>query len=203
MYFTLIRFALFSSVLLSIVVHGNSVFWLLVLMVIREQLIWKQMESYLKWYLVFQCWAAMESNWRQWSHPGNSSDESFKRVKMAKRREVNPSFSFRPSPICVGFEKLSSLLQILAKKKAIEELIKAACVEKDHLASFPSFRQYGRNGKRIVILLLAAYRIMSFLILEISINLWFKDVIRWIFFIMSINDDIYLNRNRNRNWLFV
>ncbi|KAL5995505.1 hypothetical protein ACLOJK_025567 [Asimina triloba] len=38
---------------------------------------------------------------------------------------------------------------VLEKKKAIDESIKAACSEKDHLASFPAFRQYDRNGLSI------------------------------------------------------
>ncbi|KAK9278905.1 hypothetical protein L1049_028486 [Liquidambar formosana] len=36
--------------------------------------------------------------------------------------------------------------EILEKKKAIDELIKAASAENDHLASFPPFRCYDRNG---------------------------------------------------------
>ncbi|XP_010271137.1 PREDICTED: N-alpha-acetyltransferase 40 [Nelumbo nucifera] len=36
--------------------------------------------------------------------------------------------------------------EILEKKKAIDEIIKAASNEKDHLTSFPPFRHYDRNG---------------------------------------------------------
>lgn len=43
-------------------------------------------------------------------------------------------------------------LQVLAQKKTFEELIKAACAEKDHLASFPSFHHFHRNGNRFEVL---------------------------------------------------
>ncbi|KAK8710012.1 hypothetical protein V6N13_145357 [Hibiscus sabdariffa] len=36
--------------------------------------------------------------------------------------------------------------EILEKKKAIEQLLKAASAQIDHLASFPSFRCFNRNG---------------------------------------------------------
>ncbi|XP_048228033.1 N-alpha-acetyltransferase 40 isoform X3 [Ricinus communis] len=36
--------------------------------------------------------------------------------------------------------------EIVEKRKAINELIKAASVENDHLASFPAFRQFDRTG---------------------------------------------------------
>ncbi|XWS41446.1 hypothetical protein CRYUN_Cryun17cG0082600 [Craigia yunnanensis] len=36
--------------------------------------------------------------------------------------------------------------EILEKKKAIDQLIKAASAQIDHLASFPSFRYFNRNG---------------------------------------------------------
>ncbi|KAF5200964.1 N-alpha-acetyltransferase, partial [Thalictrum thalictroides] len=36
--------------------------------------------------------------------------------------------------------------EILEKKKAIEEIIKAASTEKDHLVAFPPFCHYNRNG---------------------------------------------------------
>lgn len=40
--------------------------------------------------------------------------------------------------------------QILEKKKAIDEIVKAASSpDKDHLASFPPFRHYQRNGTLI------------------------------------------------------
>ncbi|KAF9625223.1 hypothetical protein IFM89_020809 [Coptis chinensis] len=35
--------------------------------------------------------------------------------------------------------------EVLEKKKAIDSLIKAASIEKDHLASFPPFRNFNRN----------------------------------------------------------
>ncbi|KAK6915479.1 GNAT domain [Dillenia turbinata] len=43
-------------------------------------------------------------------------------------------------------EKRPSRKEILEKKKAIEEAIKASSANKDHLASFPSLRHYNRNG---------------------------------------------------------
>ncbi|XP_077230565.1 uncharacterized protein LOC143863694 isoform X2 [Tasmannia lanceolata] len=43
-------------------------------------------------------------------------------------------------------EKKIKRKELLGKKKAIDEVIKAASAEKDHLASFPAFRQYDRNG---------------------------------------------------------
>ncbi|XP_077241008.1 uncharacterized protein LOC143881667 [Tasmannia lanceolata] len=43
-------------------------------------------------------------------------------------------------------EKKIKRKEVLGKKKAIDEVIKAASAEKDHLASFPPFRQYERNG---------------------------------------------------------
>lgn len=36
--------------------------------------------------------------------------------------------------------------EVLEKKKAIDELIKTASIEKDHLTAFPPFRNYNRNG---------------------------------------------------------
>ncbi|KAI4347313.1 hypothetical protein L6164_008133 [Bauhinia variegata] len=45
----------------------------------------------------------------------------------------------------VNREKKVKRKEILAKKKAIDELIKAACTVKDHLSSFPPFRHYDRN----------------------------------------------------------
>ncbi|KAF9618807.1 hypothetical protein IFM89_002675 [Coptis chinensis] len=36
--------------------------------------------------------------------------------------------------------------EVLEKKKAIDALIKTASIQKDHLASFPPFRNYNRNG---------------------------------------------------------
>ncbi|XP_027359165.1 N-alpha-acetyltransferase 40 isoform X2 [Abrus precatorius] len=43
-------------------------------------------------------------------------------------------------------EKRSKRSEVLAKKKAVEELIKEAHAEKDHLASFPTFRDFHKNG---------------------------------------------------------
>ncbi|RDY14532.1 N-alpha-acetyltransferase 40, partial [Mucuna pruriens] len=43
-------------------------------------------------------------------------------------------------------EKRPKRSEVLAKKKTIEELIKAACAEKDHLASFPAFSRFHSNG---------------------------------------------------------
>ncbi|KAL6962959.1 N-terminal L-serine N(alpha)-acetyltransferase NatD [Sarracenia purpurea var. burkii] len=46
-----------------------------------------------------------------------------------------------------GREKKMKRKQILEKKKAIDEIIKAASSpQKDHLASFPPFRNYQRDG---------------------------------------------------------
>ncbi|KAJ4851491.1 hypothetical protein Tsubulata_026241 [Turnera subulata] len=53
---------------------------------------------------------------------GNSNSSGSSRDKKAKRREIQ------------------------AKKKAIDELIKRASAETDHLASFPPFRHFDRNG---------------------------------------------------------
>ncbi|WCJ31412.1 N-alpha-acetyltransferase 40 [Euphorbia peplus] len=41
--------------------------------------------------------------------------------------------------------------EILEKKKRIDELIKAACAKKDHLASFPSFSSFDKNGLSVVL----------------------------------------------------
>ncbi|XP_020240420.1 N-alpha-acetyltransferase 40 isoform X1 [Cajanus cajan] len=43
-------------------------------------------------------------------------------------------------------EKRQKRSEVLAKKKAVEELIKAARAEKDHLATFPAFRRFHLNG---------------------------------------------------------
>ncbi|ONK61361.1 uncharacterized protein A4U43_C08F29100 [Asparagus officinalis] len=45
-----------------------------------------------------------------------------------------------------GKEKKIKRKQVLEKKKAINEIIKAACAVKDHLTAFPPFCQYDRNG---------------------------------------------------------
>ncbi|XP_065851565.1 uncharacterized protein [Euphorbia lathyris] len=41
--------------------------------------------------------------------------------------------------------------EILEKKKRMDELIKAACAKKDHLASFPSFSNFDKNGLSVVL----------------------------------------------------
>ncbi|XP_068663731.1 uncharacterized protein [Aristolochia californica] len=43
-------------------------------------------------------------------------------------------------------EKKMKRKEVLGKKKAIDELIKSASAEKDHLVSFQPFRHYDRNG---------------------------------------------------------
>ncbi|XP_019189466.1 PREDICTED: N-alpha-acetyltransferase 40 isoform X4 [Ipomoea nil] len=43
-------------------------------------------------------------------------------------------------------EKKMSRKEMLEKKKLVEEIIKAASSEKDHLSCFPTFRQCHRNG---------------------------------------------------------
>nr|ASU54205.1 histone acetyltransferase [Hevea brasiliensis] len=43
-------------------------------------------------------------------------------------------------------QRMPKRRKILEKKKAVDELIKAASAVKDHLASFPSFRQFDTNG---------------------------------------------------------
>eukprot|EP00262_Sarcandra_glabra_P016349 TRINITY_DN5301_c0_g3_i1.p1 TRINITY_DN5301_c0_g3~~TRINITY_DN5301_c0_g3_i1.p1 ORF type:complete len:120 (-),score=28.66 TRINITY_DN5301_c0_g3_i1:11-370(-) len=43
-------------------------------------------------------------------------------------------------------EKKIKRKEVLDKKKAIDEVIKAASTVRDHLAAFPPFRQYDRNG---------------------------------------------------------
>ncbi|KAF2947186.1 hypothetical protein DAI22_02g349700 [Oryza sativa Japonica Group] len=45
-----------------------------------------------------------------------------------------------------GVEKRPSRKQILGRKKAVEELIRKAVAVKDHLAQFPDFHKYQRNG---------------------------------------------------------
>ncbi|KAE9466127.1 hypothetical protein C3L33_01973, partial [Rhododendron williamsianum] len=51
------------------------------------------------------------------------------------------------SKVFTGRERKTSRKQILEKKKAIDEIVKAASSpDKDHLASFPPFRHYQRNG---------------------------------------------------------
>ncbi|KAF8398880.1 hypothetical protein HHK36_014744 [Tetracentron sinense] len=42
--------------------------------------------------------------------------------------------------------ELVGCIMVLDKKKAVDEAIKAASSEKDHLTSFPPFRHYDRNG---------------------------------------------------------
>ncbi|KAJ4714611.1 N-alpha-acetyltransferase 40 [Melia azedarach] len=48
-------------------------------------------------------------------------------------------------------EKKLKRREILEKKKAIDELIKAASAQRDHLTSFHSFRHYERNGLSVVL----------------------------------------------------
>eukprot|EP00268_Persea_americana_P004715 TRINITY_DN11525_c0_g1_i3.p1 TRINITY_DN11525_c0_g1~~TRINITY_DN11525_c0_g1_i3.p1 ORF type:complete len:148 (-),score=42.75 TRINITY_DN11525_c0_g1_i3:199-642(-) len=43
-------------------------------------------------------------------------------------------------------EKKLKRKEVLEKKKAVDEAVKAASAIKDHLASFPPFCQYDRNG---------------------------------------------------------
>ncbi|XP_061361886.1 uncharacterized protein LOC133305653 [Gastrolobium bilobum] len=43
-------------------------------------------------------------------------------------------------------EKRLKRSEVLSRKKAVEELIKSARAEKDHLASFPAFSHFNRNG---------------------------------------------------------
>ncbi|XP_028788456.1 N-alpha-acetyltransferase 40 isoform X2 [Neltuma alba] len=64
----------------------------------------------------------MESERFHGSCSRNTSNDSVSQLKMVSRREI------------------------LAKKKAIQELIKAAYFVKDHIAFFPSFCHYDKNG---------------------------------------------------------
>ncbi|KAK4254131.1 hypothetical protein QN277_009556 [Acacia crassicarpa] len=64
----------------------------------------------------------MESKRFHQNCSGKTSNDSVNRLKMVSRREI------------------------LAKKKAIQELIKAAHIVMDHIAFFPPFRHYDRNG---------------------------------------------------------
>ncbi|CAK7324861.1 unnamed protein product [Dovyalis caffra] len=50
------------------------------------------------------------------------------------------------SNIVISREKKAKRRELLEKKKALDELIKAASSEKDHLISFPPFCHYNRNG---------------------------------------------------------
>ncbi|CAJ1952170.1 unnamed protein product [Sphenostylis stenocarpa] len=43
-------------------------------------------------------------------------------------------------------EKRPKRSEVLAKKKTVEELIKTACAQKDHLAPFPGFRHFHAKG---------------------------------------------------------
>uniref|UniRef100_A0ACD5ZJF4 Uncharacterized protein n=1 Tax=Avena sativa TaxID=4498 RepID=A0ACD5ZJF4_AVESA len=45
-----------------------------------------------------------------------------------------------------GVERKQRRKEILEKKKAVEELVKRAVAVKDHLAKFPAFHKYERNG---------------------------------------------------------
>ncbi|KAJ0048423.1 hypothetical protein Pint_16881 [Pistacia integerrima] len=52
----------------------------------------------------------------------------------------------RGLPSGSSLEKKLKRREILEKKKAIDQLIKAAYAQNDHLDSFPPFRHFQRNG---------------------------------------------------------
>ncbi|KAK7314695.1 hypothetical protein VNO77_33222 [Canavalia gladiata] len=60
---------------------------------------------------------------------------------LQRRRSSSDSHNIAPIR-----EKRLKRSEVLAKKKAVEELIKASYAEKDHLAAFPSFRHFRING---------------------------------------------------------
>ncbi|KAJ7970225.1 N-alpha-acetyltransferase 40 [Quillaja saponaria] len=87
----------------------------------------------------------MESTRLHGSRTSCSSGNNMNREKKFKRKEVNSYCPLDPFAISVDLTFMS-MWQILEKKKALDELVKAAYSEKDHLASLPSFRFYDRNG---------------------------------------------------------
>lgn len=66
-----------------------------------------------------------------------------------KRKEVKPTnflSSIRETIVIILF---ILDFQILEKKKAMNELIKVACAEEDHVSAFHAFRRYQINGTTV------------------------------------------------------